>query len=96
MGWIETIYRDENKRVDIEPRYVPQESDLLEIRGGDDYDIFVRDNKFVARSRGNHHEETFDDFRDLEEYINFDYYCELAEKESMNNHKRKRKKKKKK
>ncbi|SQC36427.1 Uncharacterised protein [Helicobacter fennelliae] len=49
MGWTKTIYRDENKRVDIEPRYIPEdESDLLKIAGGDDYDIFIKNDKFVA------------------------------------------------
>ncbi|WP_416860867.1 hypothetical protein [Helicobacter ganmani] len=91
MGWIETIYRDEDKRVDIDIRCVPQdESDLLKICGGNDYDIFIRDNKFIARSCGNGHEEVFDDFMELEEYVNFDYYCECAERERVNNHKRKR------
>lgn len=89
MGWTKTIYRDENKRVDIEPRYIPEdESDLLKIAGGDDYDIFIKNDKFVARSCGNHHEETFDDFKELLEYVNFDYYCEREKR--ANNPKRKK------
>lgn len=81
MSWTERLYRDEDGKVDIEPRCIPEdESDLLKIYGGNDYDVFIRGNKFIARSCGNHHEAIFDNFRELEEYVNFDYYCEMEER----------------
>lgn len=85
MSWTETVYRNDDGRIDVEPRFIPSnESDLLKIRGGDgsDYDITKKGDKFIVKITTCHsHEESFNDFNDVEDFINFDYY---SDKEYLN------------
>lgn len=75
MGNRIEIKRDSKKYFDIAPRYIPAEED----------DVLICDNYRITTSKNSQYEiydtsngftEYFDNWDEVMEYINFDFYCE--------------------